>query len=139
MRPKVLVIDDDDLVLELVKDALGTDYDIIFASTAHGAINAATRWEFAVVVCDYTMPDSNGVEILEEIAAHNPEARCFLLTGSSVEAAKASRVAFTVVTKPFRPSQLADLVGALAGFEFLKAQRIVEQWGDGARRRAPGY
>lgn len=139
MRPKVLVIDDDDVVLDLVTDALGTDFEIVYAATADGAIRAAAKWEFAVVCCDYTLPESNGAEVLDVIASHNPDARCFLLTGDALEAAKASRAAFAVVTKPFRPSQLAELVGALSRHEFVKARRIVEKWGDGSRRPTPTY
>lgn len=134
LLPKILVVDDDELVLDLVRDALGNRFDVIFSSTAEGAISAAARWEFSVVCCDYTMPDSNGTEILEEIHRRLPNTRSLLLTDSDFEAAKACAVAFAVVSKPFRPTELAELIEALAVGDAHKAQRYVDQWGTRWRR-----
>ena len=134
MLPKVLVIDDDDLVLDLVRDALGGRFDLIFASTAEGAIAAAGRWEFSVVCCDYTMPGMNGSEILQAIHEQIPQTRSLLLTDSDFEAAKSCTAAFAVVSKPFRPTELAELIEALAFGDSHKAQRYVDQWGTRWRR-----
>lgn len=128
MPPKILVVDDDDLVLDLAYDALSAEFDVLIASSPSEALSLAAGQRFAVICSDYSMPDMTGVALLEKLKAGDPEARSVLLTGSDREAAKTSRHAFAVLDKPFRPSQLRALVSALSTGDIARAREIADQW-----------
>lgn len=129
MPVKVLVVDDDDLVLELANDALSGEFEVTLASSPAEALAAAETTDFAVICSDFRMPGMDGVAFLERVSPKLPGMRAVLLTGSDVESAKASRTAFAVLTKPFRPSELLGLVRALAAGDLARAGEIADRWG----------
>lgn len=128
MAVRVLVIDDDELILELAQDAL-VGFDVTAASSPVEALLLAEKIPFDIVCCDYAMPGMDGVALLDRLARMLPSMKSLLLTGSDHSAAKASRVAFAVVTKPFRPSELLEIVRALAEDDLPRASELAERWG----------
>ena len=137
MPVKVLVVDDDDLVLELANDALSGEFEVTVAATPAEALEAVEANDFAVICSDFRMPGMDGVALLDRVAQRLPAMRAVLLTGSDVEAAKASRSAFAVLTKPFRPSELLGLVRALAAGDLTRAGEIADGWGVKMAKPAP--
>ena len=65
---KILVIDDDKLVLESVNKVLKREgYETSLAQSADEAINEARKESFDLVISDIRMPGKNGVEAIREI------------------------------------------------------------------------
>lgn len=102
---KILFIDDDINLLESMKRRFRKDYHIILASNGNDAIEAVKReGPFAVIVCDYSMPGLNGVEILKMIRSIAPESTRIMMTGKGeaeviVSAINDGRV-FSYLQKP---------------------------------------
>lgn len=139
MPIRVLVVDDDDLILELAQDAL-TGFDVTVAGTPADALALVEQTPFQIVCCDYSMPGMDGVALLDRLATKLPSMKSLLLTGSDVAAAKSSRVAFAVLTKPFRPSELLELVRALAEDDLPRATELADQWGERTTaRKRPSF
>jgi DNA-binding NarL/FixJ family response regulator len=116
-RPKVLIADDHNLVADLCKRLLETDYDIVSTvSDGYALIQAALEFRPDVVVVDIGMPLLNGLDAGEEIKRMMPAVKVVFLTmnGSADLAAEA-----------FRRGASAFLPKTCATDELLQAVRTV--------------
>lgn len=68
MTKRILVLDDDPLVLRSIEMALKRDqYDSVCASTAEDAIEKVRAQDFDLIISDIRMSGKNGVEAMNEI------------------------------------------------------------------------
>ena len=63
----ILVVDDDPMMLRLLKNELKEDYNIATAVNGKIALNFLTHKKTDLILLDYEMPDENGVEVLKKI------------------------------------------------------------------------
>jgi CheY-like chemotaxis protein len=68
-RRRVLVIDDDEIVRYLLRQALYR-HEIVEAVNGEEGLAEARRWPPDVILLDLRMPDLDGTEVLERLAAH---------------------------------------------------------------------
>ena len=131
-KPRVLLVDDDDLVLDLAADALDGEFSVTKAANPWDALEeiAKAPVPFEVICSDMDMPGMTGAMLLERVAIASPTTRNVLLTGSDEVSAKRSRHAFGVITKPFRASQLVTLVRLLAANDLVQARTLMDGWDD---------
>lgn len=122
---KVLVVDDDLVLQNSVKEAL--EYHHFQVSTANNgreALNAVTREKFDLVVMDVNMPEMDGMEALSEIKKFDPSIIVIILTAYSnvsdaVRAVKDG--AYNYLEKPISSDNLVALIRRA-----LKARSLVE-------------
>jgi signal transduction histidine kinase len=111
-RGRVLVIDDDVLVLRGVQRALGCDHEVATLRWAAEAIQKLTAGErFDVIVCDLMMPEMTGVELHARLLLVAPEqaARMIFLTGGALSPSVHSfldELPNLLIEKPFDPIAL---------------------------------
>ena len=68
MTGKILVVDDEELVLKTVQRLLRKEgYEVITARNGREAIQHAKEGEFDLLVTDIRMPSMNGIEIIRQI------------------------------------------------------------------------
>jgi signal transduction histidine kinase len=79
-RPKILVVDDDDLVLESLKSELGGNYQVLTASLASEALTIFDQEQVDCVISDVRMPGVNGITLLREVGARDPFVGRILIT-----------------------------------------------------------
>ncbi|MCF8058023.1 MAG: sigma-54 dependent transcriptional regulator [Bacteriovoracaceae bacterium] len=122
---KVLVVDDDKVLQDSVKQAL--EYHHFFVDTADNgreALNKVTAGKYDLVVMDVNMPEMDGIEALEQIKKFNPSIIVLILTaysnvGDAVKAVKLG--AFNYLEKPITSDNLVALIKRA-----LKARSLVE-------------
>ena len=70
----ILVVDDEPNVLSVTQSVLQGELlcDVLTASSAGEALEAAQEKEIAVLVCDYKMPVMNGLELMNRVLRLNP-------------------------------------------------------------------
>jgi two-component system, NtrC family, response regulator HydG len=80
--PRILLVDDDSDMCESLSDVLtmDSDYDVSHTTDPLNAIEIVREEDFALIVCDFKMPNMNGVELLTRIKEIKPDAMVFLLT-----------------------------------------------------------
>lgn len=79
---KVLMVDDEPLVLAGYKRLLGMHFKMYTAASAKEGLRLLqNRGPFAVVVVDYSMPEMNGVDFTVEARRLVPETVRIMLTG----------------------------------------------------------
>lgn len=70
-RKHILVVDDDPLMLKMLKEHLHGDYDVATAVSGKIALKFLERKKTNLILLDYEMPGENGPEILEKIHAND--------------------------------------------------------------------
>jgi DNA-binding NtrC family response regulator len=117
MRPRVLVADDKENILGLLKDILGDRFDVTTAQDGSRALALALNGDFDVVVSDIRMPGLDGLALLHELKRAHPNVEVVLMTayGSVEKAVEAMRAgAYDYLSKPFEPDDAALTVGRAA-------------------------
>lgn len=112
--PKLLVVDDDDLILNCFRYAFPAEQIALeTATTAAEARSLFREKTFDVVMIDIRLPDSSGLELLQELQAHDGRVPVVLMTGhgtanSAIEAMR--RGAFEYLLKPLDIDVLQTVV-----------------------------
>ncbi|WKN30641.1 sigma-54 dependent transcriptional regulator [Porifericola rhodea] len=110
MAKKILIVDDDqDIRLLLDKFLSKKGYETKTASDSATAIDILKSHKCDLVLCDFKLPDLNGLELIQKIKVINPEAALLVITGYSdvkvaVQAIKLG--AYDYVTKPLYPDEI---------------------------------
>lgn len=119
MNNKVLLVDDEPLVLKALQRVLGGHLDLCFATDGVQALAMLeSHGPFAAVVCDIRMPGMNGLDVLREMRRRSPETVRLALSGhadfDAAIAAVNDGAVFRFHTKPVSPEVLqASIDGAL--------------------------
>ena len=116
-KRRILVIDDEQIVLDSVSRVLGQDYDTDTARSSPQGLQWALTRDYDLVLTDIRMPEMGGMRILREIKRSKPALPVVIITGyATVESAvRAMRLgAENYIEKPFTPDSLTAAVeGAL--------------------------
>lgn len=82
---RVLVVDDDQNMLQLLYAFLRDSYQVIMADNGKAALESLRSYKVDLVLLDYLMPGMNGKETLEEIRGDEElkDLPVFFLTGVS--------------------------------------------------------
>jgi len=70
---RVLVVDDEEQVRNLLSNYLGASYQCSKAASADEALQLLAAEPYALVIADVVMPGRNGIELLREITARYPD------------------------------------------------------------------
>ncbi len=107
---KLLIVDDDRNLLELIKMRLESlDYEVRATQDEEEAKKAVMEQVFDLAVIDLQLLHQDGISLMEELRLKSPELPVIILTAhgsieSAVEAIK--RGAYTYLTKPFDAREL---------------------------------
>jgi excisionase family DNA binding protein len=119
---RLLVVDDDEQILELFRDALGRveGYDVKTASNGYDAGLLTESFRPHLLVLDYMLPDINGNVVCERIRSHPDLASTHIILISGViEPSEIDRLkdagADEFVQKPFNIERLLERIERLLG------------------------
>ena len=118
MEKKVLIVDDEPSVGELLRDFFGRfqhghQYEISTARDGAEALMLLLRQEFDLVLLDMHMPRLSGLALLKEMRGLRIKVPVLMLTGNQDAKAAADAISAGVlayVPKPFDMPQLEHLV-----------------------------
>src|SRR5690349_13291132 len=82
--PRLLVIDDDEAVLSLIRDvAAGCGYEVMTTPSPSSAVAAAQQFSPAIILLDLAMPDGDGVKLMRRLAQAQSAAKVAICSGAS--------------------------------------------------------
>ena len=109
MAKKMLVIDDESLVLESCRRIFGEqDFEVVTSENPREALDLVGSSHFDVVLCDWKMPGMDGVDVVEVLDKRSPGTAIVMISGyPSVDRATEvmKRGAMDYVPKPFTPER----------------------------------
>ena len=116
LKRRVLLVDDDPLLLEVLTTVLDLEeFEVLAASDGDTALGLAAREVVDLVVCDVRMPGTDGLEVCRRLKADPATADLpvILLTAKDTEEGRAAGEEVgcdAYVTKPFSPLELLDIM-----------------------------
>ena len=122
----VLLIDDDrNLVTTLsygLRKAMGDTISVAMCFNGSEALSLLAEQAFDVVVSDFNMPGTSGLELLKRIRQNHREIILVLITAYGTDALEegARQLGVGYITKPFEPPLLAQLIKELIRSEETK-------------------
>jgi PAS domain S-box-containing protein len=114
-RGRLLLIDDEPLMLRSLRRTLGGTHEVTTAPGVDEALTLLGREEFDVILCDLMMPGSTGMDLYEQLAREQPELAermIFVSGGAFTDRARdfVGHVPNAVLTKPIDNVKLSQLV-----------------------------
>ena len=103
-RRRLLIVDDEPLILEVLTEHFKSDYDVDTALNGADALGSILRVRPDVVMLDINMPRMNGVEVLKDIKQIDDSIAVIMVTANEQVAMAAEALrngAFGYVPKPF--------------------------------------
>jgi CheY-like chemotaxis protein len=120
-RARILVIDDERAVRELISDALAIEgHDVHTAENGKEALDLIGQHRYDLVFCDLRMPEMDGQRLYEEVQRDYPQIlkRIVFVTAqahSSDYGPFLRTTGIPVIEKPFTLSQLRQMVDKMVG------------------------
>lgn len=117
-RPRVLVVDDEASIRELLAKTLAlAEYDVDTAPDGRAAIERLRLGRYDLLIADLKMPGLDGLSLIREARRLDADLPVIIITGFSTESSAIEAVNLGVsgyLTKPFRvPQVLAAAARAL--------------------------
>ena len=115
MKARILVVDDEEIVIRSCVRILGDDGDCEVEAVQDGleALKKIDDGHFDVLILDIMMPKMDGLEVLRRVKESHPDIDIIMVTGlSEIETAVRSMKlgAFDYLPKPFDPDELKLVV-----------------------------
>ena len=114
---KILILDDDETTLKLLAQALEMDgYECTSFQNPVLGVEAYLRDRFDAVITDIRMPMMSGLDVVQALRDHDPQAKIMVLTGhADLEVANAAmnRGAYAFFVKPYRLEKIVETLRML--------------------------
>ena len=110
-KARILVVDDDTLLLSLLVDTLRSiGYDTVGVSGGAEALESLSREPFDMMITDIKMPGMDGLSLLKRVKRHFPKMPVLFITGVAAPEIVGFSSADGVLAKPFRISHIEELI-----------------------------
>jgi CheY-like chemotaxis protein len=116
MSKRILTVDDSKVMRMMIKNALkDSGFEILEASCGQEGIESAAKNQPDLIILDITMPDLNGIEVLEHLrkSSSNSKTPVIMLTAESDEKTvqRASSLGVSgYIAKPFTIDRVTKAV-----------------------------
>lgn len=113
MTKRILIVDDDESMLNLLNRLLRKKYEVVLSTSAKEAIRNINKQKIDLLITDLKMPEIDGIELIREIREMNPKIGIVMLTASGdidsyLEAMDLGT--FEYLTKPFDKEMLLRVI-----------------------------
>lgn len=119
MKPKVLIVDDDQAVLQLTAELVArAGGEVMLASTVAEAVASLEGESIELLVTDYGLGEETGEDVVLALNRLQPSVPVVVITGNSGALPgwmREAGVLAGVFAKPYPPQPFLDLVGTILG------------------------
>ncbi|MGD0673804.1 MAG: HD domain-containing phosphohydrolase [Polyangiaceae bacterium] len=113
-RPRVLIVDDEKFIRDILADFLGMEgYIVRTAPDGAAALAELNNAHYDLIISDLKMPRMGGIELLDAVGTTAPNALTVIMTGfgtveTAIDAMK--RGAYDYILKPFKVEEVIRVV-----------------------------
>lgn len=109
----VLIIDDETIIRESLRDWLKDAYQVATAETSEEALALIGKQDFDILIVDVRLPGKSGIQVLREVKEVKPHIKSIVITAypsvdMAVESMKLGAIDYLV--KPVAPDYLERLI-----------------------------
>ena len=109
MTPRILIVDDESAIRDLLCAILCDSYDCTIAESAEAALSYLASEHFDLVISDQNMGGMSGIELTSQVIASSPDTVVMMISGNQtidtpIEAIRSG--AFDYIKKPFDIDQV---------------------------------
>jgi len=114
MKMKILVIDDEPVILNSCRKVLEQDgFDVYLVPSADEALKAMKKEVFDLLLVDVKMPKHDGIYLMQKVKEKWPDVPIIVMSGyptpdTITDGAKMGADAF--IAKPFTPDELLETI-----------------------------
>ena len=133
MPERILFVDDEPSILNGIQRRLGSDFELVTASSGEEALHAiAAGPVFPVVVTDMRMPKMNGIQFIQAARPKSPDSVFLMLTGNQDQATAIQALnegdVFRFLTKPCQSHDLKNAIeAALRQYRLITSEKELLQ------------
>jgi serine/threonine-protein kinase len=113
-RPRLLFVDDEERILNALKNIFRSKYHVLTAASGPQALEYIEKFRIPVIVSDQRMPGMQGVELLRCARELSPDSVRILLTGYSDLASIVGSInegeVFRFISKPWDNQELQSVI-----------------------------
>lgn len=112
-KRKILIVDDEKNILQLLKDNLKVDFDVYLADCGVVALGLFEQNDFDLMIADVRMPGMDGLQLLRTVKNQYSNCVVILMTGfaeTQVAVNALNEGAFAFVTKPLGMGLLLERI-----------------------------
>lgn len=111
MSDKLLIVDDSSFSRRMIKRALPVTWSVELTEAGDGveALEKCKKAEFNYIFLDITMPEMDGIEVLQHLKAMDYKARVYVISADIQDAIREEALklgAITFIPKPITAEQL---------------------------------
>jgi diguanylate cyclase (GGDEF)-like protein len=110
-KHKILVVDDDESICDLLTAALSARYDVTSCLSGREAINLIGERDFDAVITDLILPDVSGIDILTYAKSRDEFAEVLMITGNATIDSAATAINHGVASYMLKPFSIQELRG----------------------------
>lgn len=125
---EVMLVDDETIVGNRLTPALAKfGCQVEFFEDPQKALERIDEKEFDIIVTDIMMANVTGIQLLEYAQKKSTRTKVIIITGYATEALAREAMAkgaFDMISKPFRPNDLREVIAKAAGALGLKEQFV---------------
>lgn len=118
---KVLLLDDEPIVVDRVKDSLETSgYYVDSFTSSKEVIDILKKVKYDILITDLKMSSPDGMEVLKIAKQFQPEIKAIIITGfATIQTAEFAKKygAVEFIPKPFKLSQLKETLNKISRIE----------------------
>jgi DNA-binding NtrC family response regulator len=130
MKPRVLVVDDEEELVQTLSERLTVrEYDVSTSLSGEDALEKLKHYNFDVVILDVAMPGMDGMETLSNIKRIKPLIEVIMLTGHATVSTAVDGMklgAFDYLLKPCETKELIAKINAALERKTEQEERIRE-------------
>ena len=132
VKPKLLIVDDDEVIRNQMKWALANDYDVLLAEDRESALEQVRRHRPMLIALDLGLPPApreaaEGLRTLGEILSLVPQAKVIVITGNQEKANALKAIeqgAFDFFAKPVDLSEVKVVFRRAAQLSSLELENV---------------
>lgn len=115
MRKRILIVDDESLILLVLSKLLAAEgTEITTVTNGKDALREIAAHHYDLCLLDVYLPDLNGVDIMQRIKDISPHTKVAIMSGSYLDHSVRRVIkenAFCFISKPFELSEVKAMAG----------------------------
>lgn len=122
MKKKIIIIDDDSLILRSIEKQLNKEnFEIELINDPLAGLKRLENEKYSLLICDIRMKPITGLELLKIIKSTQPDIPVIIMTGFIDDGImeKAKEIGYDdYLIKPFRKKSLTDSINRILKFNY---------------------